>query len=89
MTTKPKPISFDDLTIGETRYLEKRTGMPLQKIGELMADGDASALPLMEAFAFIMLRRAGAAQPTPEQIDDVTMSQVMAFFDFAGAEDPE
>lgn len=79
----PTPgISFDDLTIGETRYLEKSTGLPLQKIGELMADGDASVLPMMEAFAFIMLRRTGITKPTPAQIDDVTMRQVMAFFDF-------
>lgn len=81
--------SLENLTIGELKYLEKASGVPVQQLGDLLADETKSYLPAMSGLAFIGLRRNGNANPKQTDIDAVTMDQITDWFELDGTQDPE
>lgn len=81
-------ILLKNLTIGEIKYLEKTAGVPVQQLGDLLADETQSYLPALSALAFIGLRRTGNPTPSQTDVDDVSMEQIMEWFEL-GESDPE
>lgn len=82
-------IRLEALTLGEIKHFERVTGHPIQHLDEMLADPGTSMVPMLSALGFIMLRRSGTVLPTDEQIDALTMNQVMDAYELSGVEDPE